>query len=91
MSEEVSGRWKVKRVSGLLPPFGVSKVIGLANGVTRLLGIPVAAFKVVGNEFRYRALPVRDRVHPNGDGTYEGEGFLFGKRFCRFRLEPIPS
>lgn len=82
----LTGRWRVKRVSGLLPPLGVGKRIGERQGVTTVLGLPVARFSIEGREFRYRRLPVCDLLAARGDGTWDGEGRLFGRRFCRFRL-----
>ena len=37
---ELLGEWRVQRVDGLLPPWGISKRIGPAGGVTRLFGVP---------------------------------------------------
>jgi hypothetical protein len=76
----------VRRESGLLPPFGTGKRIDEGGGVTTVFGIPVAPFTVVDGELRYRWLPVEDRVVRAGDGEWVGEGRLFGRRFCRFRL-----
>ncbi len=35
-------------------------------------------------------MPVRDEVRPRSDGGYEGEGYLFGRKFCSFRFKPLP-
>ena len=83
----LNGRWKVRRESGLLPPIGVRKVISGDPGWTLLGFIPVAPFKVEGTELRYKLWPVRDEVIFR-DGTWYGRGYLFGKKFCEFRLEP---
>ena len=84
----LSGTWKVRRESGLLPPVGLSKRIGGQRGVTRVLRLPVAPFRVEGHTLRYRGLPVRDELSPRADGTWAGRGLLFGREFCRFRLVP---
>lgn len=88
MAHEIKGHFKVRRVSGLLPPFGLSKRIDVDHGVTRILSVPLMPFRVVGQELRYIVLPIRDRLEPQSDGSYLGEAFVFGIRFCRFRLEP---
>ena len=59
---ELSGRYRVKRLSGLLPPFGVSKVIEGHQGCTYLFGIPVGRFRVVGRRFIYRRWPIVDEL-----------------------------
>ncbi len=82
----LEGRWKVERVSGLLPPFGVSKVIGADAGWTRIASVPVAPFHVQGTTLRYRWLPVRDELRQTEDGQWLGKGYVLGLRFCRFRL-----
>jgi hypothetical protein len=81
----VSGRWRVQRVGGLLPP-GLRKRIGRSGGSTRLGPLPLAVFRVRGTTLEYRILPVRDELTPAGDGTWLGRGLLFGREFCRFRL-----
>ena len=81
------GVWRVIRRGGLLPPLGISKRIGVDQGETRLLGIPVGTFDVAGRSLVYRSWPVRDRLERLPDGTWEGQGLLFGVPFCRFRLE----
>jgi hypothetical protein len=81
------GDWRVVRERGLLPPFGVSKRIGPHEGDTRLLGVPVGRFEIVGRSLIYRSWPVRDRLVRRIDGTWQGYGMLFGVPFCRFRLE----
>ena len=83
----VSGRWRVERVGGLLPP-GLHKRIGRSGGSTRLGPLPLAVFRVRGTTLEYRILPVRDELTPAGDGTWLGRGLLFGREFCRFRLVP---
>jgi hypothetical protein len=92
----LEGRWKVRRESGLLPPLGVSKRIGVGSGWTLLAGLPVASFRVedAGGEarrLRYRLLPIRDELSPRADGSWVGRGLLLGREFCRFRLEPSGS
>jgi hypothetical protein len=88
----LEGHWKVRRESGLLPPLGVSKRIGEGRGWTRLLGLPVASFRVLergpGRTLRYTVLPIRDELWPRSDGGWDGRGLLLGREFCRFRLEP---
>src|SRR4051812_42635577 len=49
----LTGRFRVRRVSGLLPPFGVTKRIDGSRGMTYLFGLPVGAFRVIGRRFVY--------------------------------------
>jgi hypothetical protein len=84
---EASGRWRVERIGGLLPP-GLRKRIGRRSGSTRLGPVPLAAFRVRGTTLDYRLLPIRDELTPAGDGSWLGRGLLFGREFCRFRLVP---
>jgi hypothetical protein len=84
-----SGHFRVRRISGLLPPFGVTKRIDGRQGCTYLFGVAVGRFAVVGRRFIYRRWPIVDEVEPDGD-RFVGRGRLFGVfTFCRFRLEPI--
>ena len=82
----LDGRWRVHRVSGVLPPFGVRKRIQQGRGWTLLGPIPVASFDVRGATLVYRHLPVRDELERQADGTWLGRGLLWGREFCRFRL-----
>ena len=85
--DDPSGRWRVERAGGLLPP-GLRKRIGRRGGSTRLGPLPLALFRVRGRTLDYRLLPIRDELTPAGDGTWLGRGLLFGREFCRFRLVP---
>jgi hypothetical protein len=67
---------------------GVSKRISGGAGWTKLLGIPVARFRVEGTTLVYQLLPVRDELRPEADGTWSGRGLVFGMEFCRFSLNP---
>jgi len=98
------GRYDVKRISGLLPPWGVTKRIdfegGRLEGCTYLLGLPVGRFRVEGHRFVYRRWPIVDvldevpqdhaqGVASSGGWVAKGRGRLFGIfTFCHFRLEP---
>jgi hypothetical protein len=88
---DFTGRWRVRRISGLLPPLGVTKRIGPRGGRTLLFGIPVGRFVVDGLRFVYTRWPIVDVLAPSGarSDSFDGEGRLFGRRFCRFRLEPL--
>jgi hypothetical protein len=91
------GDFYVRRVSGILPPFGVTKRIAGGQGCTYLFRIPVGRFRVVGRRFVYRWWPIVDEIDRgaitlagDGDRTILGRGRLFGfLTFCRFRLEPM--
>jgi hypothetical protein len=85
----LTGHFRVKRLSGLLPPFGVSKRIDGRTGYTSLFGLPVARFRVVGHRLVYRRWPIVDELRPDGN-AFVGRGRLFGiVTFCRFRLERV--
>lgn len=84
------GRFRVRRESGFLPP-GVTKQLESGAGVTRWFGVPVGRFRVDGAVLDYLRWPVQDAIALGGDGLWHGEGRLFGWRFCRFRLEPVPE
>jgi hypothetical protein len=84
--DDLDGRWRVERESGLLPPFGVTKHIRSDRGSTCLFGVPVAFFRVRGAKLVYRGLPVEDDLSPRPDGSWSGRGRLLGREFCRFRL-----
>jgi len=84
------GRYRVRRISGILPP-GVSKSIGRGRGRTLLLGIPIASFDVRDHRLVYHFWPVVDEIE-SIDGQLVGRGRLFGRvTFCHFRLERLPS
>jgi hypothetical protein len=84
---EFDGRWKVRREAGLLPPL-LRKSIHDQRGWTKLGLVPLLPFRIDGLSFLYRWLPLRDELSLRDDGALEGKGYLFGRRFCRFRLEP---
>lgn len=86
MTEPLVGRWRVERVSGLLPPFGFRKHIGPDSGSTRVGPIPVAPFRVRGRTLDYVGWPIRDELTPAEREEWMGRGLLFGREFCRFRL-----
>jgi len=83
---ELVGDWRVERVSGLLPPWGVRKHIGPRTGSTRLGPVPLGFFRVRGRTLDYVAWPVRDQLRPGAEGQWVGRGLAFGREFCRFRL-----
>ena len=80
------GCWRVHRLSGVLPPFGVRKRIQQGRGWTLVGPIPVASFHVRGTTLVCRGLPIRDELEWQADGTWLGRGLLRGREFCRFRL-----
>jgi len=84
------GLFRVRRVSGWLPPFGVTKRIDGARGVTCLFGLPVGRFRVIGRRFVYRWWPIIDEIDGEDERGVLGRGRLFGfLTFCRFRLERV--
>jgi hypothetical protein len=84
--QELVGRWRVERVSGLLPAGGLRKHIGASGGSTRVGPLPLALFRVKGQTLDYLGWPVRDELIRGSDGVWLGRGLLFGREFCRFRL-----
>ena len=83
---ELAGRWRVERVGGLLPPFGLRKRIGRDGGWTALGPLPLAPFRVCGQTLDYPFLRVRDELVEGDHGEWLGRGLILGREFCRFRL-----
>ena len=88
--EKLRGRWRVRRVSGLLPP-GVTKEIDGPLGRTLLFGCHFGAFRVDGARLVYRFWPIVDWLDAPQAASepITGRGTVFGWTFCRFRLEPM--
>ncbi|HWC32522.1 MAG TPA: hypothetical protein VG709_05275 [Actinomycetota bacterium] len=82
----LDGSWRIERESGVLPPFGLSKLIAGEHGWTLVGGLPAAYFRVHGHTLDYLGWPIRDELHPRKDGSWGGRGLMFGREFCRFRL-----
>ncbi|HVY37743.1 MAG TPA: hypothetical protein VHM31_07400 [Polyangia bacterium] len=83
----VQGSWKVRRVSGLLPP-GVTKEIAGDCGRTLLFGLHFGSFRIDGPRFVYLRWPIVDVLETSApDQPVVGRGTIFGLTFCRFRLE----
>jgi hypothetical protein len=84
----VTGWFRVSRVSGLLPPIGVTKHLEGRRGRTYLFGIPFGRFTISGRRFIYDFWPIVDELEAEHDnGGVAGRGRLFGVlTFCRFRL-----
>ena len=89
--DTLEGDWLVERVAGLLPPLGLTKRIAKGRGWTRLAGIPVAPFRVVGRTLVYRGWPIRDDLEQESEGSWSGRGLVLGREFCRFRLVRPPD
>ncbi len=89
---ELDGLWRVRRLSGLLPPMvGVRKRIRGGSGETAVGPLPGVPFDVVGFSLRYRA-PFRgfvDELEPGVNG-FLGRATFRGRVFGRFALERIP-
>jgi hypothetical protein len=83
---QLEGTWRIERLSGLLPPAGLSKEFTAGRGWTRVVGIRVASFDVQGTALVYRLLPLRDELEELPDGSWSGRGLVFGRSYCRFRL-----
>jgi hypothetical protein len=83
---ELTGRWRVERVSGLLPSVGLRKHIGSRSGSTRVGPVPLALFRVRGQTLDYLGWPVRDELTRADDDGWLGRGLFFGREFCCFRL-----
>ena len=82
------GQWKVRRESGLLPPFGIRKAIRGDRGWTKVAFVPLLPFRVDGLTLNYRLVPIRDELSLRDDGSLGGAGYFLGIPFCRFRMEP---
>ena len=89
---ELDGIWRVKRLSGFLPPMvGVRKRIRGASGETAVGPLPGVPFDVVGFSLHYR-VPFRgfvDELEP-AVGGFRGRATFRGRVFGRFELERIP-
>jgi hypothetical protein len=86
---ELDGIWKVKRLSGFLPPMlAVHKRISGTSGETKLGLLPGVPFDVVGLQLRYRPpfADFVDELEPAGD-RYVGRATFRGREFGRFALE----
>lgn len=84
----LTGVFRVRRISGFLPPFGVTKRIDGSKGTTYLFGIPFGVFRVIGRRFVYRWWPIVDELDGEDARGTLGRGRLFGfLTFCHFRLE----
>jgi hypothetical protein len=85
---DLDGEWRVRRLSGLLPPLrGVSKRIDGGSGETIVLAGPGIPFDVEGLELHYRR-PLGflvDLLEPHGDG-FRGRATAFGRTYGRFEL-----
>lgn len=81
----ITGSWKVRRLSGLLPP-GVTKQIDGDRGRTLLFGRHFGSFRVDGDRLVYTFWPIVDELEAHGDAI-DGRGTVCGLTFCRFRLE----
>ncbi|MGH3034622.1 MAG: hypothetical protein ACRDON_08710 [Gaiellaceae bacterium] len=87
---ELDGLWKVKRVSGLLPPMvGVRKRISGGRGETLVGPIPIP-FRVDGLAIRYRQPlgALVDLLEPDGEG-FRGRATAFGREYGRFTLRRL--
>jgi hypothetical protein len=91
VSDDLYGEWRVERLSGLIPAFGLRKRISRSGGTTRLGPLPLAFFRVRGLTLDYLAWPVRDELAPSEDGGWIGRGLFLGREFCRFRLVRLPK
>ena len=89
--DTLEGDWLVERVAGLLPPVRLTKRIENGRGWTRLAGIPVAPFRVVGRTLVYRGWPIRDDLEQESERSWSGRGLVLGHEFCRFRLVRPPG
>jgi len=89
------GRYKVARISGLLPPWGVTKKLWETTGCTYLFGLPIGRFRIKGDRFVYLRWPIVDRLEPEEDEPGRGRkgvGLIAGFiPFCRFQLVPLDA
>lgn len=84
----MDGHWRVRRVSGFLPP-GVTKRITAPVGQTLVFGRLFGTFDVLGDRFVYRFWPIVDVVAVADGDAFVGRGLVLGLQFCRFRLERV--
>lgn len=93
---ELEGRWRIERLSGLLPPMpGVSKEIRGDRGETRFGPFPGMPFRVEEREdclaFVYRPpfSVLVDEVRKEPEGSWLGKATLGGHIFGRFRMTRV--
>jgi ferritin-like metal-binding protein YciE len=90
---ELDGVWRVRRVSGLLPPLtGMQKRIRGDRGETVVPGLPGVPFRVEGLALRYKA-PLDgfvDHLEPDAQG-FSGRATFRGREYGRFLLRPIAA
>jgi hypothetical protein len=87
--DRLRGTWRVRRISGMLPP-GVTKQIDGQLGRTLLFGLHFGAFRIDGARLIYSFWPIVDLLElpETVSQPITGRGTIFGWTFCRFRLEP---
>jgi hypothetical protein len=92
-ANDLTGRWALSRVSGLLPPLGLlHKRIAGARGATAfgsLLDIPFRVRSGARGPVLVYSGPlgiVRDRLRRRQDGGWDGEATVLGIRIGRFRM-----
>lgn len=91
--DQLTGRWALSRVSGLLPPLGLMhKRITGGRGTTRigsLVGIPFSVRDAPDGPVLIYAGPLgflRDRLRRRQDGGWDGEATVLGLTVGRFRM-----
>lgn len=91
--DDLTGRWTLTRVSGLLPPLGLMhKRIRGGRGATcigSVVGIPFRVRTGAHGPVLVYARPlgfVRDRLQRRRDGGWDGEATVLGVPIGRFRM-----
>jgi len=87
---DLDGRWRVRRLGGLLPPMvGVRKRIRGDRGETSAGPLPGLPFRVEKGEVRVvlrYAPPLVDELTPEAGGSWLGRTMLGGRELGRFRM-----
>jgi hypothetical protein len=84
----LDGRWRVKRLGGLLPPLGIVRKEIVGSSGRTVIGPLSLWFDVRGTRLHYRA-PLKglvDVIEPTEDDARRGRAELLGARIGTFLL-----
>jgi hypothetical protein len=89
------GAYGLRRTGGLLPPLGlVRKEVAGAAGATIVAGRVRLPFRLQDRGdhvllvYRGPLGVLRDRLRSRGDGSWDGEATVAGRRYGRFTMTP---
>jgi hypothetical protein len=95
-ASDLEGRWRVERLSGILPPMlGVNKEISGARGRTKLGPLPVLPFRVESREdcialaYSPSFSVLIDELTAGSGDSWVGRTTLGGYKLGRFRMTRV--